>query len=178
MVGMGIANAGGIHKQGRHIWITSSRNSGWIDLVQRKLFEKSWEKDDLDESDLEEEQLPESIQELVSEVISLEALLEETMDANQKLQDRVKYLENKYTQRKKKITFEDEIVDISSDSDDRDDEGDKPSARKREPTPSILEYEQITAIKWRVEKPSKELKDATKYAKIRDPPICNGKDLK
>ena len=61
-----------------------------IDPVQRKLFEKSWEKDDSDESDVEEEQLPESIQELVSEIITLQSLLEETMDANQKLQEQVK----------------------------------------------------------------------------------------
>ena len=38
-----------------------------IDLVQRKPFEKPWKKDDTGESDLEEEQLPESIQELASE---------------------------------------------------------------------------------------------------------------
>jgi len=109
-----------------------------IDPVQRNLFEKPWEKDDSDESDLEE-QLPESIQELVSEVITLKALLEETMDANQKLQDRVKYLEDKYTKGKKKITFEYEIVEISSDADDGDDEGDEPSRRTRDPTPSMLE---------------------------------------
>jgi len=108
-----------------------------IDPVQRKLFEKPREKDGSDETDLEEEQLPESIQEFVSEVITLKALLEETMDANQKLQDRVKHLENKYTKGKKKITFQDEIVDISSDGDD---EGDEPSRKTRDTTPSMLEY--------------------------------------
>ena len=65
------------------------------------------------------------------------------MDANQKLQDRVKQLEKKYNKGKKKITFEDEIVDISSDGDY---EGEEPSRRTREPTPSMLEYEQITGI--------------------------------
>jgi len=115
-----------------------------IDLVQRRLFKKPWEKDNnSDEQDLEEDQLSGSIQELVSEVITLKALLEETMDANQKLQDKVKYLEKKYTKGKKKITFEDEIVDILTDGDD---EGDEPSRRTRDPTPSMLEYEQVTGI--------------------------------
>jgi len=149
-----------------------------IDPVQRKLFEKPWEKDNSDESDLEEKQLPESIQELVSEVLTLQALLEQTIDSNQKVQEQVKYLKNKYTKGKTKTTFEDEIVEISSDADDGDDEGDEPSRRTRDPTPSMLEYEQITGIKQRVGKPSKELKEATKYAKISDPPICNGKDPK
>jgi len=84
------------------------------------------------------------------------------MDAYQKLQDRVKYVENKYTKGKKKIPFDDEIVEISNDADDRDDEGDESGRRTREPTPSMLEYEQITGIKQRVGKTSKELKDATK----------------
>ena len=57
-----------------------------IDPVQRKLFEKPREQDDIDESDLEEE-LPGSVQELVSEVLNLKALLEETMDTYQKLQE-------------------------------------------------------------------------------------------
>ena len=133
--------------------------------------------DNSDKSDLEEE-YPESIQELVSEILTLKALLEETMDANQKLQEQVKYLKNKYTKGKKKITFEDEIIEISSDAGDEDDEGDEPSRRTREPTPSMLEYEQITGIKQRVAKPSKELNEVTKYAKVRDPPVCNSKDPK
>jgi len=146
------------------------------DPVQRKLFEKPWEIDDSDiEDDLEKEQSLGSIEELISEIITLKTLLEETMDANQKLQDRVKYLEKKYTKGKKKITFEDEIVDISSDGDD---EGEEPSRKTRNPTPSMLEYEQITGIKQRVGQLSKELKNATNFAKIRDPPVCNGKDPK
>ena len=76
-----------------------------IDLVQRKLFAKPWEKDDSDESDLEE-QLLLSIQELILEVITIKALLEETMDANQKLHHSDKYLENKYTKGNEKINFE------------------------------------------------------------------------
>jgi len=64
-----------------------------IDPVQRNLFEKPWEIDNSDiEDDLEEEQLPESIEELVSEVLTLKGLQEEIMDPNQKLQNRVKYL--------------------------------------------------------------------------------------
>jgi len=42
----------------------------------------------------------------------------------------------------------------------------------------MLEFEQITGIEQRVAKLSKELKEATKYAINRDPPICNGKDPK
>ena len=57
----------------------------------------------------------------------------------------------------------------------RYDEGDVPSRRTREPTPSMLEYKQIIGFKYGVGKPSKELKNATKYVKISDPPICNGK---
>jgi len=148
-----------------------------IDPVHRKLFEKPWEKHNSDKSQLEEEQLPETIQELVSEVINLKSLLEETMDVNQKLQDRVKYLENKYTKGKKKITFENKIVEISSDSDDESgNEGEEPARNTREPTPSMLEYEQITDIKQRVGKLSNELKDATKYAKISEQQTCNRKD--
>ena len=82
-----------------------------IDPVQIKLFEKPLEKEDSDESDVEEE-LPGSVQELVSEVLNLKALLEETMYTNQKLQEQIKYLKNKYTKGKKKFTFEDEIVKI------------------------------------------------------------------
>ena len=107
-------------------------------------------------------------------MLTLKALLEATMDTNQKLQDRVKYMENKCTKAKKKIILEDEIVDISSD-DDKDDEA---SRTAKEPTLSMLAYEEITGIKPRVVKPSIELKDATKYAKIRDLPIRNGKDHK
>jgi len=50
---------------------------------------------------LNKEKLSESIQELVSKVLTLKAILEETMDPNQKLQDRAKYLENKYEKEKK-----------------------------------------------------------------------------
>jgi len=42
----------------------------------------------------------------------------------------------------------------------------------------MLEYEQITGIKQGVGQPTKEVKNATQYAKISDPPICNGKDPK
>jgi len=97
------------------------------------------------------------------------------MDTNQKLQDKVKYLEKKYTKGKKKINFEDEIVDISRDGDD---EGDELSKRTREPTSSMLVYEQVIGIKQRIKKLLKELKDATKYVKIRGPPVRNGKDPK
>ena len=69
-------------------------------------------------------------------------------------------------------------MEISSDGDDGDDEGDEPARRTRDPIPSMLEYEQITGIKQRVVEPAKELKDATKYAKISDPPSCNRKDTK
>ena len=110
---------------------------------------------------------------------TLQALLEEIMHANQKLQDRVKYLDNIYTKGKKKIIFEDEIVEISSAGDgNSDNKGNEASRRTREPTISILEYKQIMGIKHRVEKLSKELKYVTKYAKIRDLPICNRKDPK
>ena len=53
-----------------------------IDPVQRRLFEKPWEIDDSDAEEFEDDQPPENIQDLVSEVITLKSLLEETMDAN------------------------------------------------------------------------------------------------
>ena len=42
----------------------------------------------------------------------------------------------------------------------------------------MLAYEQVTGIKPRVSKRLKELKYVIKYAKIRDSPICNGKNTK
>jgi len=59
-----------------------------------------------------------------------------------------------------------------------DDKGDEPSRGTREPRPSMLAYVQVTGIKQRVGKPSKELKNAIKYTKIGDPPICNDEDHK
>ena len=144
--------------------------------ARRRLFEKPRITDiEEKEEDEEEQEFPEdSSYSLVQEILNLKALLEDALKMNQKFQQRIRFLEEKYVKGKKKITFDNELVELSSD----DSEGEEPSQRAREPTPSMLEYEKITGIKQRVGKPSKELQDATKYAKIIDPPMCNGKDQK
>lgn len=103
--------------------------------------------------------------------------LKELKEAYNDLKSKDKQQKELNKKGRRRYTF-DLSVDSGSDSDILTSFGQSRFKKDREPTPSMLEYEEVTGVKERVLNVSEELKQATKYAKREPPEVCNGKDKK